>query len=537
MKPPAGRIEVSIQELRNLLKAARDKLGAEGYGKLKAAIDTLAYLTSLIEDQQTTIQKLRELSAKPATTEKTEKVLENAGLKTEAKNAAGEKAPKKKPKKGHGRNGANAYTAARRVPVPHGSLSSGDPCPKCGEGTLYAQRDPGVLVRLVGGAPIEATVYALEKLRCGLCLEVFTAAPPAEAGDKKYDETAASMMALLKYGSGVPFYRLNKLQSNLGIPLPPSTQWGIAKATAEPLCPALEELIRQAAQGKVLYNDDTKARVMALRRDRPEAGDDRTGVFTSGIVATTEGWKAALYFTGRQHAGENLADVLKWRAAGLSPPIQMSDALSRNNPKRARLPKILTANCNAHGRRQFVEITPSFPEECRYVLESFRSVYHNDALAEEQKLSPGDRLRFHQEHSGPVMQELHDWMAAQFAEHKTEPNSALGKAIAYLQRHWTKLTLFLREPGVPLDNNLVERALKIAILNRKNALFYKTLNGAAVGDLFMSLIHTCELNGVNPFDYLTELQRHAGELKQEPAAWMPWNYRETLLRLATPVAA
>lgn len=536
MKPPIERIEVPIRELQDLLKAAREKLGAEGYRKLKAAIDTLAYLTSLIEDQNTTIQKLRELLSKPASTEKTEKVLENAGLKTEAENTANQKTPKKKPKKGHGRNGAGAYTAACRVPVPHHSLSHGDPCPKCLEGKLYAQRDPGVLVRLVGRAPIEATVYELEKLRCGLCLEVFTAAAPPEAGDKKYDETAASMMALLKYGSGVPFYRLDTLQGDLGMPLPASTQWGVVKEKAELIRPALEELIRQAAQGKVLHNDDTRARVLALRRDRPEKGDDRTGVFTSGIVATAEGWKAALYFTGRQHAGENLADVLKWRATGLSPPIQMSDALSSNTPKRAGL-KILTACCNAHGRRQFVEITASFPEECRYVLESFRAAYHNDALAEEQKLSPEDRLQFHQEHSGPVMKELHQWMEGQFSEHKTEPNSGLGKAIAYLLRHWTKLTLFLREPGVPLDNNIVERSLKLAIRNRKNALFYKTLNGAAVGDLFMSLIHTCELNGANPFDYLTELQRHAEEVKQSPSEWMPWKYRQTLARLATPTAA
>lgn len=536
MKPPVERIEVPIEELQNLLKAAREKLGAEAYRKLKAAIDTLAYLTSLIEDQKTTIQKLRELLSKPASTEKTDKVLENAGLKSETQNAAMGKTLKR-PKKGHGRNGARAYEAALRVPVPHASLASGDPCPKCLEGKLYAQRDPGVLVRVVGRAPIEATVYELEKLRCGLCLEVFTATPPAEAGDKKYDETAASMMALLKYGSGVPFYRLDKLQGNLGIPLPPSTQWGIVKERAELIRPALEELIRQAAQGKVLHNDDTKARVLALRRDQPEKGDDRTGVFTSGIVATTEGWKAALYFTGRQHAGENLADVLKWRATGLSPPIQMSDALSSNTPKLAGLVKILTANCNAHARRQFVEITANFPEECRYVLESFRAVYHNDALAEEQKLSPEDRLQFHQEHSRPVMKDLHEWMEAQFAEHKTEPNSGLGKAISYLLRHWKKLTLFLEQPGVPLDNNIAERSLKLAIRNRKNALFYKTLNGAAVGDLFMSLIHTCELNGANPFDYLTELQRHAAELKRGPAEWMPWNYRTTLARLATPTAA
>ena len=131
------------------------------------------------------------------------------------------------------------------------------------------------------------------------------------------------------------------------------------------------------------------------------------------------------------------------------------------------------------------------------------------------------------------MTNLHEWMEAQFAERKTEPNSGLGKAITYLLNHWKKLTLFLKHPGVPIDNNIVERALKKAILNHKNALFYKTLNGARVGDLFMSLIHTCELNGLNPFKYLTELLHHAGELNQKPSAWMPWNYRDSLSSFTT----
>jgi hypothetical protein len=123
---------------------------------------------------------------------------------------------------------------------------------------------------------------------------------------------------------------------------------------------------------------------------------------------------------------------------------------------------------------------------------------------------------------------LHIWLQAQLAERKTEPNSGLGKAITYLLRHWRGLTLFLREAAAPLDNNRVERALKRAILHRKNSLFYKTLNGAQVGDLFMSLIHTCELCGANSFDYLTELQKHASELARKPAQWLPWNYREAL---------
>ena len=171
------------------------------------------------------------------------------------------------------------------------------------------------------------------------------------------------------------------------------------------------------------------------------------------------------------------------------------------------------------------------------MLEALGEVYCNDSRSREQRLSPGERLLFHQEHSGPVMKRLKEWLAAQLAEHRTEPNSGLGKAITYLLRHWTKLTLFLRQQGAPLDNNIAERALKKAILHRKNALFYKTMNGAHVGDLFMSLIHTCELNKVNPFDYLTELLLHPAELTVRPADWMPWNYRMTLAGTATPVAA
>jgi transposase len=222
--------------------------------------------------------------------------------------------------------------------------------------------------------------------------------------------------------------------------------------------------------------------------------------------------------------------VLKQRAQHLDSPIQMCDALSRNAPKLAEGVEILLANCLAHGRRRFVEVAENFPDQCRYVLERLGDVYGYDAEARESGLKPEERLQFHKEHSGPVMEKLHGWLEARLAERKTEPNSGLGKAITYLLRHWRPLTLFLRQAGAPLDNNIVERALKRAILHRKNALFYRTLNGADVGDLFMSLIHTCQLCDANSFDYLTELQRHAQEVETKPAEWMPWNYRETLER-------
>jgi len=387
-----------------------------------------------------------------------------------------------------------------------------------------------VLVRLVGQAPLAATVYSLERLRCGACGQVFTAQEPEGVGPEKYDETAAAMIAQLKYGSGTPFYRLEQLQDQLGIPLPAATQWEVVEEAAELLKPARDELIRQAAQGEVVHNDDTSMRVLRLAR---EPSDERTGVFTSGIVSTGPGWKIALYFTGPQHAGENLADVLQQRIKLASSPIQMCDALSRNVPKMAAGVEILLANCLAHGRRQFVEVAANFPDQCRYVLEMLGQVYGHDAEARERSLTPAERLQFHQEHSSPVMEQLHHWLEAQFAERKTEPNSGLGKAITYLLRHWRPLTLFLRQSGAPLDNNIVERALKRAVLHRKNALFYRTLNGAQVGDLFMSLIHTCQLCGANSFDYLTELQRHAHEVATKPAEWMPWNYRETLERIVS----
>jgi hypothetical protein len=321
------------------------------------------------------------------------------------------------------------------------------------------------------------------------------------------------------------------LQANLGIPLPASTQWDMMEQAAAPIEPAFQELIRQAAQGQVVYNDDTAMRILALNR---ETAAERSGVFTTGIVSTAQGRKMILFFSGDKHAGENLADVLRKRAAGLPPPIQMCDALSRNVPKGLA---VILGNCLVHCRRNYVEVAANFPAECRYVLETLGEVYGHDEEANQQGMTSDERLAYHQARSGPLMEQLRQWGQQQLDEHRVEANSGLGQAITYMLKHWEKLTLFLRQAGAPLDSNIVERALKKAILHRKNALFYKTRNGARVGDMFMSLIHTCESCGGNPFDYLTELQRNAAEVARDPGRWMPWNYRATLDEAATSKAA
>jgi transposase len=545
-------IELEMSELENVLRRAEARLDEKDYALLKALAESYAYLTDLVGNKNTSLARLRKLLF-GATTEKTAAVVgggkesaagpsQDSGAEPgQASDAEGNaKSDSAHRRAGHGRNGAEAYVGAEKIEVPHESLRPGDSCPECQQGTVYETGRPGVLVRLSGQAPLQAKVYQLQKLRCNLCGKVFTARAPEEAGEEKYDATAGSMIALLKYGSGMPFNRMERLEGSVGIPLPASTQWDLVHAQAQHAEPVFEELIRQAAQGDVVFNDDTTVKILEMMdsRAREEAlaegggegsadasackATDRKGMFTSGIVSTGE-HKIALFLSGRQHAGENLKDVLARRAGELPPPIQMCDALSRNLPGEL---KTIVANCLAHGRRQFVEVAERFPEECRQVLEALQVIYHNDALARGRSLSPEARLQFHQAESGPTMEELRAWLTRQLDQRRVEPNSGLGGAIAYLLKHWEKLTLFLRVPGAPLDNNICERALKKAILHRKNALFYKTCHGAHVGDVFMSLIYTCELCGASPFDYLTELERHADEAALRPQNWLPWNYRQ-----------
>jgi transposase len=565
------RIQIPIDELEAIVERTRSEALPEAeHATLKAAVETLARVTAELESTQTTLARVQRIvfgspSERTAAVLKDGKTGEKAGEKAgESPVAAagetdvGEKNPsetdpdeaaagksdterrKKKKPRGHGRNGAGDYPRAPRIAVGHARLKHGDPCPEPGcVGRLYGQRrEPALLVRVTGVAPLTAQVYELERLRCGLCGRVFTAEPPPGVGATKYDETAAAMIALLKYGCGLPFHRIQRLEQALAIPLPAATQWDVVQQAAAGLTPAFAELAEQAAQGSVLYNDDTTMRILNFTQEAriealpPGARADRTGVFTSGLVAETAHGPIALFKTGPCHAGEHLAEVLDRREAP-DPPIQMSDGLSRNKPGDH---PTLAASCIPHARRKYVDVANAFPDEVAFVLKTLREVFRTDQQARQKGLSPPERLLLHQQESAPRMKALEEWMARQLAEHSVEPNSGLGQAISYMQNQWQKLTLFLRVPGAPIDNNICERILKKAILHRKNALFYRTLNGARVGDLFMSLIHTAELHQIEPFHYLVALQRHLAAVALDPSAWMPWNYTQALAAAKASVA-
>jgi hypothetical protein len=550
-----------MEALQGVLARAEQALAPEDFELIAGLCDTLYDLQTLLRQKGSTIARLRRMFGL-SSSEKTAEVLAGNGaspnradadpgaLSDEAdKNGAsgdeqGEESPgsvveEPKQRSGHGRLPSSAYLKARQIEVPHDRLSVGQTCPECARGKLYRLSKPAVRVVIEGQSPLSANCYHLEQLRCSACQKVFTAKAPEEAQGSKYSETAVSMVALLRYGVGMPFHRLDNLQKNLQTPLPASTQWDVVNQSVGLFEPIYDHLVERAARGSILHNDDTYARILEfmgkrrakLLKEGKLEDPERTGLFTTGIVSITEDKRPVTVFaTGRKHAGENLGKLLANRPAGADPPVLMCDGLSRNVPKEHR---VIESNCMAHGRRKVVDEVSNFPEECEHLLLELAKIYEVDEACRNRGDSDEERLRVHQEKSKLVLDDLQKWMQAELDEKRIEPNSGLGEAFNYMLKRWEKLTIFLTVPGAAIDNNIVERALKMAIRHRRNSLFYRSQHGAWVGDIFMTIIHTTEANGENPFDYLTALQLNAEAVAQTPSEWLPWTYRDTLDRQKT----
>ncbi len=441
-----------------------------------------------------------------------------------------------KPRGGHrpgtGRLGATAYAGATRIECRHEELAVGQRCPVCGQGTLYPL-PAGVEIRLDGNALLSAMHYALDKLRCSACGAIFTAGLPAGAGEEKYSAQARAVLAVSRYYLGIPGYRLQAYQAMLGVPVPDATQWDQIEAVGDCAYKVFEHMEREAAQGELIFHDDTAVRILALIKENSailsaaqaqgvSSPKERTGMHTTALVVKVGEHTAILYYSSRRHAGENLQGLLDKREAGLAKPLAMSDALTSNAV--ADESRLIRCHCLAHGRRKFSDLEEVFPHECQVVLEVMRQVFDHDEQAREEQLSPEARLAYHQARSRPLMDGLKRWLDTQMDEHLVEPNSALGKAMGYMQNHWETLTRFLHIQGAPLDNNLAERALKLFIRQRKNSLFYKSTHSAYIASVLTSLIATCVYAGVNAVEYLVALQEHRGEVFADPAAWLPWAY-------------
>jgi transposase len=433
---------------------------------------------------------------------------------------------------GTGRLGAEAYMGATRVECRHDELAVGQRCPVCGQGTLYAL-PAGMEVRIDGNALLNAVRYELEKLRCSACGETFTAPWPQGIGDEKYSARARAVLAVSRYYLGVPGYRLQGYQAMLGVPVPDATQWDQIEVVGDCAYKVFEALEREAAQGRVIYQDDTAVRIVSLMQENRalfaqaqahglSAPKARTGMHTTALAVQVGEHTAILYYSSRRHAGENLQTLLDKREAGLEKPLAMSDALTSNEVADESL--LIRCHCLAHGRRKFSDLAEVFPHECRVVLDVIGQVFDHDEQARQEQLSPEARLAYHQAQSQPLMDELKHWLDTQIDDHLVEPNSSLGKAIGYMRTHWQTLTRFLSIAGAPMENNLAERVLKLFIRQRKNSLFYKTPHSAYIASVLTSLIATCIYAGVDAVAYLVALQEHRREVWLNPVAWLPWAY-------------
>jgi hypothetical protein len=378
-----------------------------------------------------------------------------------------------------------------------------------------------------------AAIFELERLRCSGCQELFTAPLPIEAGDERNHPSAKAMVAVLNYGTGIPFYRLEGLQKNMGTPVPDATQFDMVEDVANCGAPIVDFWKSQAPSSSQIANDDTSMKVLALVRENKNLTDDaRKGMQTTATIAVIDNNKVALFDTGRKHAGENIGDLLKNRDPELPKVLQVGDAAARNY-SHGFMDLVIKVLCMDHGRRNFHEILEKFEPECQHVIDQIGLVYKNDAFSKTENHTGAERLLYHQVHSSPIMNDLNTWMEEKIEKHEVEPNGPLGKAIEYFLNHWNGLTAFLRIEGAPLSNAEVERLVKRCVLRRKSSLFYFSLFGALVGDIIMSLIETARFYGKNPHHYLTSIQQNKKHVRANPALWQPWIYLDTLDNLAT----
>ena len=555
---------ISTDALEALVVRSAERLTPEDHALLASLVTAFLLLSRLVREGRATLNRLRRLFGLRKS-EKRSQVFppkaegdnagsgdtdrptpqapgssdSSAGESKKPDDAAPPEAGARNPRKGHGRLAAGAYDVKPTV-VSHESLKPGDPCPQddCG-GPLYDLNRPELILRIFGQAPLFAKAWACQRLRCSRCQAVYIAKHPPEACGPKFTESAVAVIAALRFWLGTPHYRLERAQEVLGTPIPDATQWEVLHARAVEIHPAYQHLLHLGAQAPVLHGDDTHMPVlqyMGKRRERLVEQDklprtDRTGLFTSGFVAIVPEGPLALFVTGRRHMGENMAALLERRAKELPPPLLMSDGLNHNAPQGH---PVVECSCLVHGRRGIVDQAENFPAECQYVLDRIAEVYAVEDVCREEHLSPQERLWMHQLVSAPVMKRLQAWMTQKLEEKRIEPNSGMGQAFNYMLERWDKMTVFLRIPGAPIDNNFSERILKLAIVNRKNSLFFRNERGAVVGDIYQTLIQTAVLHDQNPVDYLIALMANYPSVAAAPADWMPWTYRQTLATAAAP---
>lgn len=452
--------------------------------------------------------------------------------------------PSPKPKaKGHGRNGSAAYANALHIHHPLAAGILGSCCQSCGSGRVVSYREQ-VIIRVIGQPMFGAELHHAEQGHCKTCGRVTTAALPENIHEgigkaAIYDWSACAMLIVLHYFAGMPFKRLEALHKSWGIPFADANQWEIVSAAIKLLAPLFKAIMHYAMQHALcLRLDDTGSMVAAIRHQISAEiaaakalgmsdKEIRTGINASGFHIETPAGVVMLYFTGRHHAGEVLDELLKLRQPDAGKLKKITDGASKNFDK-SRSDQLIEGVCNAHAYLKFYDIKGQFPDVYAIAGEAYHHVFENDDKARNQKMTPLERLLFHQEHSRPWMEKIKAMCVEKLKDCSAEPNSALWAPIHFFINQWPKLTKFLEEPGMPLDTNLIEQGLIIVVRYLAGSFNYKTRAGAEVGDQAMSFIATARAQGIEPVAYLTHCLKNHEDLAKNPEKYFPWVYSEDI---------
>ena len=450
-------------------------------------------------------------------------------------------APRKAPK-GHGRNGASAFTKAKHFFYALAAGVIGAACEVCGFGKMYRYREK-VIICIIGQPLFGAEAHHFEQARCRNCGHIVRADGPASIHEGlgseyvRYDWSACAMLMVMHYFGGAPFKRLESLHQGWGVPMPDANQWEVVNAGDDLLLPLYRALEQHAIQQATNFRiDDTGSMVISLRKQieteiaalqqlGESTKDVRTGINATGVYWETPDGPTLLFYTGRHHAGEIVDRLLRHRLLSRPKLVKCTDGASKNfDHKQGE--KLVEASCNAHALLKFRDIRDKYPAEYAEAGRVYKQVFDNDDKAKALGLRPVDRMLYHRQHSKPLMQQLKAMCQDKLKSKLVEPNSPLWEPLTFVVNQWDRLSRFCEVPGVPLDTNLVEQALIIPVRYLAGSFNYQSEDGAAVGDHVMSLIATARANDVEPVAYLTECLRCHEDLAKRPQYYLPWVYRE-----------
>lgn len=426
----------------------------------------------------------------------------------------------KKSKSGHGRRNLKLHINSE-TEVIHCEHQAGSICPTCRDGKLKkADSLQRTCIRTINLVSVK--IFEIETLKCGTCSHRESAPEPEVLKDcfGKYHVSTITHLAFSRYAMGLPSHRIESFTEYTGLKISDTTQFRLFEWAASQLFPVFKELCLLAANAKLTYRDDSPNKILVFQKQQREAkklnAAVRVGVTTTNVTAETEKGSISLFFTGTEHAGEVINRLLTQRKTG-DPMIAMADASSANR-KHDFSDRVLEVSCMSHARRNFYELQDYDKHATTMALGLIQSVYQNDAVCKNRNLSPRKRLKFHAQNSTKFMDKLHALCAQELL--KTSQPS-LKQAYNYTLKHWDRLTQFLKVEGVPLDNNICEREIKSSIRHRKNSLFFRSEDGALVGDILMSLFRTSQLNKLNPLEYLEHALKNREQVRMNPQLFLP----------------